>query len=174
MPEISKSTPSGFVLGRRSLQKLEGVHPDLVRVITRAIQITDCDFTVMEGLRALKRQRQLVKAKKSKTMNSRHLPKTPLYAQELGEVAHAVDLGAWVDKKLSWDWQYYFQIADAMRQAALEEGVALKWGGCWALLSEYDNARTAYDAYLARKRAAGKKPYTDGPHFELSWEAYPV
>lgn len=174
MSESSQNKPFNYLLGRRSQQKLEGVHPDLVRVVTRAIQISHCDFTVMEGVRAINRQRQLVKAKKSKTMNSRHLPKTPLYAQELGEVAHAVDLGAWVNKALSWDWQYYFQIANAMKQAACEENVALNWGGCWALLNEYDNAKAAYDSYIARKKALGKKPFPDGPHFELNWEVYPV
>lgn len=171
MPDIQKS---GYTLGSRSRRKLEGVHPVLVRVVERAIQISGCDFTVLEGVRQLKRQRQLLKAGKSKTLNSRHLPKTPLNAPELGEVSHAVDLGAWVDNELSWTWSHYFKIADAMKQAAEEEGAALKWGGCWALLSEYDSAKAAYDAYLERKRAKGKKPYTDGPHFELSWEVYPV
>ena len=73
-----------YRLGLRSRARLRGVHPDLVRVVTRAIEITDVDFTVLEGVRSLSRQRQLVAQGASKTMRSRHL------------TGHAVDLGAWV------------------------------------------------------------------------------
>jgi peptidoglycan L-alanyl-D-glutamate endopeptidase CwlK len=45
-----------YSLGARSLQRLEGVHPDLVRVVKRAISLTDLDFTVLEGLRTVERQ----------------------------------------------------------------------------------------------------------------------
>ena len=40
-----------FVLGRRSLERLDGVHEDLVRVVKRAITMTRVDFGVTEGLR---------------------------------------------------------------------------------------------------------------------------
>ena len=102
----------GFKLGTKSLSNLKGVHPDLVKVVKRAIELTECDFTVTEGLRIKQRQAQLLKEKKTTTMNSRHL------------TGHAVDLAAWVipegsDKgTVSWDWKYYEQIADAMKKAA--------------------------------------------------------
>ena len=90
-----------FKLGKRSLSNLEGVHPDLVKVVNRAIELTQVDFTVIEGLRTKERQAQLLKEKKTTTKNSRHL------------TGHAVDLAAWVipegsDKgTVSWDWKYY-------------------------------------------------------------------
>ena len=64
-----------FVLGRRSLARLEGVHPDLVAVVKRAIEITPQDFAVLEGLRTKERQAQLVQAgadRKSTRLNSSH------------------------------------------------------------------------------------------------------
>lgn len=91
-----------FSLGARSESRLEGVHADLVRVVRRAIAITPVDFTVLEGVRTVARQRQLVDAGASRTMNSRHL------------TGHAVDLGAIVAGKVRWDWPLYHQIAKAM------------------------------------------------------------
>ena len=122
-----------YQLGNKSRSKLDGVHPDLVAVVERAIQLTEQDFSVGEGLRSIDRQRELVKSGKSKTMNSRHL------------TGHAVDLFPY---PLSWDWEYFYPIAEAMKQAAKELGVAIEWGGDWT-------------------------SFPDGPHFQLSWGSYP-
>lgn len=112
-------TSSGFQLGAASLQRLAGVHPDLIRVVKRAIEITPIDFTVLEGLRSRERQRQLVVKGASKTMNSRHI------------TGHAVDIAPLVNGKVSWDWQYYHPLAAAVKQAAREVGVIVEWGGDW-------------------------------------------
>lgn len=108
-----------FRLSRRSLSRLEGVHQDLVKVVKRAIEITEVDFMVTEGLRTKERQAELYKAGASKTMNSRHI------------TGHAVDLAAWVSGGIRWDWPLYHKIADAMAQAAHEVGVDIVWGGSW-------------------------------------------
>jgi len=133
-----------FSLGPTSKQKLQGVHPDLVAVVEKAILFTKKDFTVLEGLRTVERQRQLVAAGKSKTLNSRHI------------TGHAVDLAPWpVNGDLDEDgilniadWDEYYPIADAMKQAAVDLGVDLEWGGDW-------------------------KSFPDGPHFQLSHKGYP-
>jgi peptidoglycan L-alanyl-D-glutamate endopeptidase CwlK len=122
-----------YQLGKKSKKKLEGVHPDLVKVVERAIEITEQDFTVLEGLRDIERQRELVITGKSTTLNSRHL------------TGHAVDLAPW---PISWEWEGFYPIADAMKTAADELGVSLEWGGDW-------------------------KSFPDGPHFQLSRKAYP-
>ena len=57
-----------FYLSVSSKQKLAGVNPDLVRVVQRAIQITEIDFRVTEGLRSYERQVALVTAGASKTL----------------------------------------------------------------------------------------------------------
>jgi peptidoglycan L-alanyl-D-glutamate endopeptidase CwlK len=124
---------SNYRLSNRSLSNLQGVHPDLIGVVKRAIEITEQDFSVIEGVRNIDRQRELVAQGKSTTMNSRHL------------TGHAVDLAPY---PLSWDWEYFYPIADAMKAAAEEQGVDLEWGGDWS-------------------------SFPDGPHFQVSWEAYP-
>mgnify|MGYP001763251369 FL=1 len=55
---------------KRSLSSLEGVHPDLVKVVNRAIELTQIDFTVIDRLRTKERQAQLLKEKKTITLNS--------------------------------------------------------------------------------------------------------
>ncbi|WP_162987710.1 M15 family metallopeptidase, partial [Acinetobacter bereziniae] len=80
------------------------MHLDLVKVVKRPIEITECDFTVIEGVRSQARQAQLVKSGASQTNNSRHL------------TGHAVDLAAWVNGTVSWDWKYYYQIEAAMKR----------------------------------------------------------
>jgi peptidoglycan L-alanyl-D-glutamate endopeptidase CwlK len=108
-----------FRLSARSLKRLVGVHPDLVRVVKHAIGITSVDFAVLEGVRSAERQQELVLAGASQTMNSRHL------------TGHAVDLGAYVAGEIRWDWPLYHKIAAAMIHAASELGVPLEWGGDW-------------------------------------------
>ena len=108
-----------FKLGKRSIERLQGVHPDLVRVVERAIDLTPVDFTVLEGLRSPERQQTLVASGASQTLNSRHI------------TGHAVDLGAWVDNQVDWSWPLYHQIANAMKAAATELGISIVWGGDW-------------------------------------------
>lgn len=110
---------AGFRLSKRSLKALEGVHPDLVRVIKRAIETTPIDFVVTEGLRTLERQHQLVAAGASRTTKSRHI------------TGHAVDLAALVGNEVRWDWPLYDRIAKAVKRAAADEGVGIVWGGDW-------------------------------------------
>ncbi|OPX57056.1 peptidoglycan L-alanyl-D-glutamate endopeptidase CwlK [Oceanospirillum multiglobuliferum] len=168
------SQGNGYVLGARSKQRLLSCHPDLVEVVDLAIQLTTTDFTVLETTRSPSHQQLRVSQGKSKTLNSRHLPKIPKANPTLGAVAHAVDLGAWVNGTVAWDWMHYFVIADAIKTAAEFLKVPIRWGGCWDYLDHYDNAEQAYHAYLRRKQKAGETPFTDGPHFELCWKAYPV
>jgi len=126
-----------YNLSKKSRDRLAGVHPDLVKVVERAIEITEVDFAVLEGVRSKTRQEQLVKAGASQTMRSRHL------------TGHAIDLGAYVAGSVRWDWPLYYKLAVAVKQAAAELQVPIEWGGDW-------------------------KSFKDGPHFELSYAAYPA
>lgn len=110
---------SCFRLSKRSLSKLEGVHPDLVKVVMLAITLTEIDFGVTEGLRTVERQRILKAKGASQTMNSRHI------------TGHAVDLVAYIGSDISWDWPLYYKIADAMKRAAQALDLPIVWGGDW-------------------------------------------
>jgi len=108
-----------IILGQRSLSRLEGVHPDLVRVVKKAAAMSSLDFTVLEGLRTAARQKQLMDLGATKTMNSRHL------------TGHAVDLAPMVGGTVRWDWPLYHQLAVIMKDAAKAEKVPIQWGGDW-------------------------------------------
>ena len=151
-----------MTLSSRCELRLAGVHPDLVRVLRNAAA-GGAVFRVTEGLRTPERQRQLVAEGKSQTMDSRHL------------TGHAVDVVP-LDSagNVSWAWGLYFPLADAFRAAAIAEGVPVIWGGAWGQeMAEYATARAGQAAYVARVKEAGRKPFLDGPHFELARAAYP-
>jgi len=111
-------------LSKKSRDRLAGVHPDLVKVVERAIEITEIDFAVLEGVRSKTRQEQLVKAGASQTMRSRHL------------TGHAVDLGAYAAGSVRWDWPLYHKLAVAVKQAAAELQIPIEWGGDWTTFKD--------------------------------------
>jgi len=134
---------SKYVLSQRSIDRLEGVHRDLVSVIKLAIQFTSIDFTVIEGLRSKERQVELMAQSKkvTTTLKSRHI------------YGFAVDLGAYVDGHILYKpSMLYSKIALAMKRAAIQLKIPIVWGGDW-------------------KGAAGK--LQDLGHFELSKKFYP-
>lgn len=129
----------------RSLKNLQGIHPDLRRVLDRTLQESPVDFVVNEGLRTIERQRELLRIGATTTLNSRHL------------TGHAVDLYAWVDLNLNGKVEFtemsnprlMRKIADAIKAAAQTENVPVIWGGDW-------------------------RTFKDMPHFELDRRKYPA
>jgi peptidoglycan L-alanyl-D-glutamate endopeptidase CwlK len=151
-----------FQLGTRSLQRLSGVHPDLVRVVKRAIELTTVDFGVIEGLRTAERQAELFAQKATKTMNSRHM------------TGHAVDLAPFISGQPRWDWPLFYPLADAVKKVAIELKVPIVWGGAWdKQIAELGDMEKAVEGYVARRKKLGAKAFIDGPHFELCRKTYP-
>lgn len=147
-----------FTLSQRSLNNLTGVQPALVAVVQRAIQLTKVDFGVIEGVRTVMRQKELFDRGASQTMNSRHL------------TGHAVDLMAYIGDRASWELNLYDDIADAMKQAAIELNTPIKWGGAWTvndIRKWYGTMESAMNSYVDERRKQGRRPFIDGPHFEL-------
>lgn len=130
---------------QRSLRNLKGIHPELRRVMDRALQDAPFPFIVTEGLRTIERQRELVRIGASKTLNSRHL------------TGHAVDLVPYVDidkdgkveTEEMYSWPLYHTLARVIKAAADKEDVAVVWGGDWV-------------------------KFRDGPHWELDRRVYPA
>ena len=146
---------------------LIGVRPELIRVVRRAYAAWP-KFRVLEGLRSAERQAALVHAGASRTHDSKHL------------VGEAVDLLPLEDldrdkKRGFHDWDEFYPLAQAMRTAARDLGVRIRWGGCWDRIwnDTRNPPRREVADYVARDRArdiaAGRRPsaFIDGPHFEL-------
>jgi len=147
-----------YQLSQRSLIKLDGVNSDLVKVVKRAITLTKVDFGVTQGLRTLEQQKSLLKSGATQTMNSKHL------------TGHAVDLVAYIGSDVSWQLNVYDDLADAMKEAAIELKVPLRWGAAWTVPDIRlwkGTMEEAMMSYVDTRRAQGKRPFIDGPHFEL-------
>jgi peptidoglycan LD-endopeptidase CwlK len=148
-----------YKLSKRSLARLEGVDERMVRVVNTAITFSTVDFGVIQGLRTIEEQRELVAKGASQTMKSKHLD------------GLAVDLMAYIGSRGSWELSLYDNIADAMKLAAIEEDVAIRWGAAWQIpdIREWDGTmQDAMDNYIDLRRSQGRRPFIDGPHFELA------
>ena len=154
----------GFNLSNKSYKKLEGVNPQLVDTVERAIKLSKVDFGVIYGVRTLDEQKKLYEAGRSQTMRSKHLLQDD-------DTSHAVDLMAYTGKNPSWELVMYDDIADAMKAAAKETGANIRWGAAWNIDSITDWERPMEDAmnnYIDVRRSQGRRPFIDGPHFELN------
>lgn len=148
---------SGFKLSRRSLDRLEGVNADLVAVVKFAINATKTDFGVIQGLRTIEQQKELVAKGASQTMKSKHLD------------GNAVDLMAYINGRGSWELNLYDDLADAMKEGAQMAGVAIRWGAAWHIddIRKWDGTmEEAMNDYIDLRRSQGRRPFIDGPHFE--------
>jgi len=148
-----------FKLSKRSESKLTGVKPQLVNIVRRAIQLSSVDFGVTEGVRTLATQKKYLREGKTQTLESKHL------------TGDAVDRVAYVGSAISWELNLYDNIADAMKKAAMEQGVAIRWGASWQIddIRHWNGTmESAMNAYIDLRRSQGKRPFIDSPHFELS------
>ena len=157
-----EETVSKYKLSERSLKNLEGVDERLVKIVKRAIEVTEQDFIVIEGLRT--REQMMINYGKGRTASQLALHGIPAsyakpkeakvtwlsnpFSSKHGK-GLAVDI---VPAPVDWsDVSKFDKIAKAMFKAASELGYnTLRWGADW------DN-----DGNFREKGE------TDSPHFEL-------
>ncbi|MCG7348920.1 M15 family metallopeptidase [Sphingomonas sp. ACRSK] len=158
-----------IVLGSRSLSRLEGVHPDLVRVVKRAAAMAarELDFTVLEGVRSAEqcyinygKGRTAAQCRAAGVPDRFAAPgaakvtwlKNPLnskHCKQRDGLGHAVDLAPY---PIDWNDLHRFDaMAKLVLEAAKIEKVAIRWGADW-------NSN-------GKPREKGE---TDSPHFELA------
>jgi len=148
-----------FKLSTRSRERLLGVDERLVAVVHRAIEITTVDFGVVEGVRTPQRQIELFEKGASQIREGgKHVE------------GKAVDLMAYIGDRGSWELNLYDNIADAMKQAAIEKNVGIRWGAAWNVPDIRlwrGTMEEAMNYYIDERRKQNKRPFIDGPHFEL-------
>ena len=147
-----------YKLSTRSRERLIGIDSKLKEVVSLAITYTKIDFGVIEGVRTVAQQKALVESGASQTMDSKHLK------------GRAVDLMAYVNGRGCWELNVYDEIADAMKRAAIEIDVAVRWGAAWTVtdIREWNGTmEEAMNSYVDTRRGQGRRPFIDAPHFEL-------
>ncbi len=147
-----------YKLSQRSLDRMEGVDERLVAVVKHAITSTKTDFGVIQGLRTIEMQKALVAKGASQTMKSKHLD------------GLAVDLMAYIGGRGSWELNLYDDLADAMAEGANAVGCKVRWGAAWHIdsIGQYKGTmEEAMNEYIDLRRSQGRRPFIDGPHFEL-------
>lgn len=148
-----------FRLSQRSLSRLEGVDDRLINVVKYAIEVTGVDFGVIEGLRTAERQKELVESGASQTLKSKHIE------------GKAVDLLAYIGSRHSWEFNFYDDIAEAMRKGAIEYDVPLRWGAAWHCpdIRQFEGTmEECATEYIDLRRSQGRRPFIDAPHFEIN------
>lgn len=111
--------------GKNSIKNMVGVHPKLIEIAFRALEISPIDFGfgVDGGHRTFQRQHELWVLKLSKcdgTMRkSEH------------QYGGALDPSPWVGGRSNNDPINYAKVAASFLIAANEAGVKIWWGGLW-------------------------------------------
>lgn len=133
------------MLTERDKKTLIGVDPRLVKIVVRAAEIyAPQKFIVLEGLRSKERQAELLKQKKTRTLNSQHI------------VGRAVDTAPLTGKLIDWEnWDKFQDVATCMMDAAKEFNIPLQWGADWDM-----------DGLTAKQGDKDEK-FIDGPHYQL-------
>ena len=156
-----------YKLGKRSLERLDGVDERMVAVVRYAIAVSKQDFSVICGLRTIETQRKLVASGASQTLKSKHID--GLAVDLMAYDANATPAGRW-------ELNLYDEIADAMAEGARNVGVGVCWGAAWATpyhaypmdIRGWDGTmENAMNAYIDLRRSQSRRPFMDGPHFEL-------
>lgn len=133
--------------GPNSLAKMAGIDARLEAIAKRALQLSSCDLTIVEGLRTKERQAYLYSKGRTIpgpivtwTLNSKHC---------LGKAIDIAPLNGrgiipWNDKEA------FKEMASCVFAAADQLGVKIRWGSDWNM-----------------NGVAYEKGEYDGPHFEL-------
>ena len=159
-----------YRFGTRSRREMKGVHPSLIKVAFKALELTKIDFSVIDGVRTKIEQERMVQRGVSQTMNSKHL------IQKDGH-GHAIDVVPYFNGKVRWEWPLIFEMAEAFFIAAEFYDVTLTWGGAWTERHEEFEHNLDIDfhaasefmqlRYIKKRKKENKRPFLDGPHFQL-------
>jgi peptidoglycan L-alanyl-D-glutamate endopeptidase CwlK len=126
------------IFSKRSLDNLQGVHPDLSRLMNLAIRNTPIDFTITCGVRTAQQQQDLYAQGRTKPgaivtnadgvrSKSNHQPKSDGYG-------HAVDLYPFVNGSVQVnDVAGLKRISEHIKAVARLNGIRIEWGGDWAM-----------------------------------------
>lgn len=132
---------------QKSLDKLKGVHPDLVKVMTEAIKDSPIDFTIFSGVRTLQEQKDLYALGRTKVNQDGKSKSKPMgnivtkadgvknksnHQVKSDNLGHAIDFVPYVNGGLDWNNESNFiAIANHIKEVAKSLNVNIGYGGDW-------------------------------------------
>jgi len=147
------------VLGKGSLDKLKGVHPDLVKVIKESIKESPVDFSIVYGVRSTEEQKRLYALGRTVVNPDGKSSKKPLgniVTQKNGSsnksnhqvkadgFGHAIDFVPYINSKMDWNATNEFKVIAAHIVATAKcLGVAVVWGGSWRTFQDLPHIELA-------------------------------
>lgn len=127
-----------------SLDRMDGVDPDLVACAHRALSYQVLDFAVVQGVRTQEYQNELYAQGRTKpgkivtwTKSSKHLIQPDGFG-------HALDLVPVINGRMDWnDISNFLLLGTLMFRAAMELNVRIAWGGHWKTTKDYPHFEKA-------------------------------
>ena len=120
--------------GATSRARLGGCHPDMQRVVNRALELSMVDITVVCGHRSQGEQAALyAQGRTEPGPIVTYVDGVERLSMHNYSPSRAVDLAPYVaGRGIVWDEAVYWdQIERAMKRAADELDIAVEWGGDW-------------------------------------------
>lgn len=101
--------------------------PTLRLLLMEAIKDSPIDFTVLETVRTLERQKELKASGKSQTLKSRHIP-----SSNISGYCEAADIAPY---PINWqDLNRFRKLSEHILKKANQLGIPITWGGNWKSL----------------------------------------
>lgn len=139
-----------YQFSKASLNKLEGVHQNLVNFMKELILIAPYDFKILRGVSTAEEQNKLYQQgrtiKGNKVTNCDGFRKKSNHQIKYDGLGYAVDIGVLINgvyKGTLEDFHYYQDIYNTAKEKGLLDKYGIEWGGnCW-------------------------KSFKDAPHFQI-------
>lgn len=138
--------------------KLDTCVQPLITLMEASIENAPFEFRITCGIRSQAEQDELLRIGASRIKSSKH------------QIGCAVDIVPWINNVPRWDWSLYFKLATHIREVAKQLDINIIWGGSWNqnFTNTVVNPEILQKLYIQKCKDARKKPFLDGPHFELT------
>lgn len=135
---------NNYVFSEASEENLKLVHPELVKVLRYALEISPIDFGISCGVRDYEDQVKRVADGDSETLDSYHL------IQKKTGYSHAVDIMVFPNGKLSWEPIDFSPVLQAIMESAILFGVQIEFGAFWQSLVDCPHIQLNQSYYKRR------------------------
>lgn len=112
-----------FKFSDKSKKILNTVDERLLYLANEVIKISPIQFEIIEGWRSEERQQELYKEGKSRCDG--------IIKKSKHQEGKAIDFVCYNPNtnRITWDKQYYIEVAKLFKEKAKELGIAIRWGG---------------------------------------------